>query len=1141
MVKTCPAKDNHKSIPASEGPLSAEFPKGGLYGYIHRFENSGFQSADGDWSMNFWIKPEEAIEENSFLAGFGRTNLYRPPICHWIQGLDGLRFKADDVEFGTAHNLEEGKWQMLTAVYANGTLTIYKDSILLASQPAKLGNKANEIQLAMPTTLDGQKRRKGEARFHGKIALFTLFNSALAVEDIQKLQAASDHLDSLAFSKGAPATWPLLEREFHHPDPQLVEALPKSLATPQKPRVTKLPTTQKIVKNDDRRFTLAGSWKLIQASKVKENAAQISQPGFDTEDWLAATVPGTVLMTMVNQGVYPHPYYGLNNLEIPETLARQDYWYRIEFEAPQESVDLESFLKFNGINYAAEVWLNGESLGSMKGAFIRGTFKTTGILKPVGKNVLAVRISPTPNPGISHEQSIAAGAGHNGGNMVGDGPTFFCSEGWDWIPGIRDRNTGIWQNVELHLTGDVKFGDPQVITRIPQPVGSLAEVSIAVELQNQSRLEKTGILIASFEGVNIEKKVTIPPNSSTRVHLAKEEFPELAVKSPRLWWPNGYGKPDLYNLALLFKENDGTVSDSKKIRFGMRETSVVLSAMDSKQKVGRYEFNPTESRGEMVIKNDHASLVDSVQGWVPSIADEKGTLPGLKESNSTETAPYLELRVNGQRIPMRGGNWGMDDGMKNISRERLEPYIRLQRDANFNILRVWCGQSMSKDLYDLCDEYGIMVYNEFWLTTMGHNLPPTDSELLLKNAEDAIKRFRNHPSIVLWCGRNEGVPPPKIQQGLDELIRKHDGTRYYIPCSWRINITPSGPWRYTSLEFFYQQVGFSTELGLPSPLTADSIRSMLAPEDLWPPNDVWAYHDWIPSSAMDVRTYTNAIEQQYGEPADFEDFVKKAQLMNYVSHRAMYEGMNSHLWNPTTGRFLWMSHPSWPSMVWQIYGWDYQPNASFYGIKKACEPVHIQFNLTDRLVLAINTTNTAIPQAKATAKVYDLNFNLLSTKDVVSDLLVNGKTEVFRLDALPQAGVHFIHLELVDSKGKLLSDNLYWRAEKPEDLKELTTLPKVKLQTKVSRFKNKPYSGVKLELENTSKIPALMAFITLRNPQTRERILPAYIDENYVSLLPGQKEEVTIETPIQGSGANEIPLLVTLEGWNLEEQDINIP
>ena len=240
---------------------------------------------------------------------------------------------------------------------------------------------------------------------------------------------------------------------------------------------------------------------MTPAPNVTAEGPAISQTSFNAKDWMSATVPGTVLTTMVDRGVYPDPDYGLNNLAIPESLNKQDYWYRVEFHAPRAVSGRRLTLTFEGINYEARIWLNGQPLGSIKGAFIRGAFDVTGVVKLDKANVLAVRISPPPHPGIPQEQSIKGGPGENGGIMCLDGPTFVATEGWDWIPAVRDRDTGIWQPVTLTATSAVKIGDPQVVTSLPLPDTTRADIEITVPLENDSNTPVTGTLKASLRRV----------------------------------------------------------------------------------------------------------------------------------------------------------------------------------------------------------------------------------------------------------------------------------------------------------------------------------------------------------------------------------------------------------------------------------------------------------------------------------------------------------------------------------------------------------------------------------------------------------------------------------------------------------------
>ncbi|MEI8114183.1 MAG: sugar-binding domain-containing protein, partial [Bacteroidia bacterium] len=224
--------------------------------------------------------------------------------------------------------------------------------------------------------------------------------------------------------------------------------LPVSAVKPQTSiRKAKAVVTAEIQKINENEYLLSSGWEMAEADKVTSADQSIFNPDLNTSGWYNATVPGTVLTTLVDQGVYPDPYFGLNNLSIPDSLCRKDWWYRLQVKLPENIAGKTMRLLFNGINYKADIWLNGKLLGRIAGAFQRGEFDATGSINLQGKNILAVHIYPPNNPGIPQEESLKAGPGPNGGQLCLDGPTFISSEGWDWIPGIRDRNIGIWQDV----------------------------------------------------------------------------------------------------------------------------------------------------------------------------------------------------------------------------------------------------------------------------------------------------------------------------------------------------------------------------------------------------------------------------------------------------------------------------------------------------------------------------------------------------------------------------------------------------------------------------------------------------------------------------------------------------------------------
>lgn len=872
---------------------------------------------------------------------------------------------------------------------------------------------------------------------------------------------------------------------------------------------------------------------MIESPKISCDGAALSSMGIDTSNWYDATVPGTVLTTLVREGIYPDPYFGLNNLAIPESLNKQSFWYRTEFTLPTDFSGKELSLHFNGINYYAEIWLNGQYLGHITGAFIRGDFDVTRLAHAQTTNVLAVQIFPPPDPGIPSEQSVAFGPGDNGGATCLDGPTFVCSEGWDWIPAIRDRCAGIWQDVVLRATGPVTIADPQVITAVPVPNLTRAEVTIKTDLHNSTAAAQKGVLEASFEGVDLFQQVTLASGETKTITFNSSHFPQLTVENPRLWWPNGYGRPELYHLQLRFVSAAGTESDSQSLKFGIRQLSYELQARTGEGQRQRIEFTPTAAQaGSGLLINHSRSAMhwreNGREGPVdPVIDDAAKNSPAIQAEADDGMGRYLVIKVNGVRIFCLGGNWGMDDAMKNISREKMEPYIRLHRDANLTMIRNWSGQSTSETFYDLCDEYGILVWNDFWMDTETCNYVPVDHQLFLRNVADTIKRYRNHPSIAIWCAMNEGVPPDDINDGNDQLVRELDGTRYYQPNSRWVNLRTSGPWSNEHLSDYFTSLnsGFSTEIGASSIPSAEVMRSMMSKDDLWPPGDVWAYHDFHSKGAGSRTEILDAITRCYGAPRDLDDLCRKAQMVNYDTYRAIYEGFNSRMWNDCSGVLIWMSHPSWPSTVWQFYSWDYEPNAALFGAKKAAEPIHIQMTSPDCRIQVINHRRDPLLNATAKATLYNLQGSAEGVQSVVLQAKANSVTEAFVLN-WPSEGAHFAKLELRDQNNTLLGENFYWHARDDQQLQELNTLAKADLQGNIVAVSNK----VTLHLANASATPALAIRLTLRDPSTGERILPAYYEDDFFCLLSGEARTVEI------SSNRPIPerVVVTVDGWNIQ-------
>ncbi len=713
--------------------------------------------------------------------------------------------------------------------------------------------------------------------------------------------------------------------------------------------------TVTVISSDQKQ--LLKNWKIESTTQIAEKENVVSTAGYSDSLWTKAEVPATVLRALVKAGIYPDPHFDLNDLRIPdasdELSKRLDlnkyshlknvpnpfkdpYWFRTTFRIPQENIGKRIWLNLDGINYRADVWLNGKQIADareMAGMFLRFRYDITDHANIEGENVLAVKIHQvdhvgTPNPGYQFD---VFGPGRGQGEDIFKDVTLKLSAGWDCAPVVRDRNMGIYQDVYLTYTGDVSILNPYIVTDLPLPDTTRADITISAELKNTGKTVVKGILKGSidlikvvdfytykkempgdFNTVTFEKKVEIPAGETVTVSLTPNEFQQLGIKHPYLWWPNGYGKQYLHNLRLTF-EADRRISDIRNTTFGIREISSSLKELDG-------EF------GRIFM-------------------------------------------INGQKIFCRGG-WIQPDMMLDMSPERIYAEGRLLAEANVNMIACEDMPAPPDEVMSVYDKYGLLMWETFYQCYTSYPGTPTmanplDAELSLKNSYDIIKRYRNHPSLILWAGACESMVREELYVPLRRYVRELDTTRPFIATSstaWDIDsltpyikpdlptgMTDDGPPDYTWYPhtYYYNKVlevkkqMFRNEMGVPAVSTLNSMKKYIfdlgegEKNAIYPLDKKWAYHDAWDGDGYAFRAYDNAIRQQYGQPSTAEEYIRNAQYVNAGSYRAMFEAYNHRMWDITSGVMIWKLNATWPQVLWQIYDWFLNPNAAYYYHKES--------------------------------------------------------------------------------------------------------------------------------------------------------------------------------------------------------------
>ena len=847
------------------------------------------------------------------------------------------------------------------------------------------------------------------------------------------------------------------------------------------------------------RTYLHKNWQIQSSCEAKATGDQISVAGFDASAWHKADIPATVVGALVTDKTYRDPNYATNldsfpgmshsnkqlfaNMDMPDDSPfKCSWWYRIEFSSPA-AADKNVWLNFLGINYRANIWVNGQKIADtndVAGTYRAYEFNITKYLNPGTKNALALEVFAPDKYDL--------------------GITWV-----DWNPTPPDKNMGIWKEVFLTSSGPVAIRNPFVSSKLDAEYKS-AELTISAELRNASKDPVKGVLHAELEGIALQQPVELSAGESKIIQFAPEQFPKLKLTHPKIWWPYQMGTPSL-NTAKLRFEIGKQISDTASVTFGIREVTSELT--------------------------------------------DKG---------------HRLFKINGRKVLIRGAAWA-PDLLFRWSSAKLDADLAYVRDMHLNTIRLE-GRLDRDEFFDKTDKLGILVMPgwtccdawERWKQWEGDQ-----NRVAAASLRDQITRLRNHPSVFVFLNGSDNPPPPDVEQmylGIEKELGWSNpvvssASEQKTSITGESGVKMTGPYEYVPPVYWFADTqaggayGYNTETS-PGPAIPprESLEKFIPKDHLWPMDDVWNYHAGG-ERFTNVNIFTDGLTKRYGQATSLDDYERKAQAMTYDGERAMFEAYGRNKYT-ATGVIQWMLNNAWPSLIWHLYDYYLVPAGGYFGTKKACEPLHVQYSYDDNSVNVVNSTYEALKGMKVSARIYNIDAKEKASKNIALDLAADSSTKAFEVPT-PEglSTTYFLKLELHNAAGKLISDNLYWLSTKPDtldwagrsdtvytpqkdfgDLTGLNKLPKAKVTITKSMPSNGPTHSMTVSVANNGDSVAFMVHPRLTRGKDGDDVVPVFWSDNYFSLLPGEKKSVTVQFD-SSSLARATPELI-VDGWNVE-------
>lgn len=842
------------------------------------------------------------------------------------------------------------------------------------------------------------------------------------------------------------------------------------------------------------RLILKDDWQMQSALKDPSPATNISQDKFDPKGWYKVSVPSTIIAGLLANKAYDFdPFYGMNFEKLADPALDHPWWFRKAFELPASEKSKNVVLKLHGINYKANVWLNGVRIADstkIKGPFRIIELDITKQIKSAGNNVLALEITRPFNP-QKHKGDLAIDYA-------------------DWIPYPPDYNAGIVNDVEIKTYDKVGIQYPMVTTNFDLPSLAVAHLTVDALVTNYSKNEQDVVVKGKInDDITFEKKVHLMPNEIANVTFKPSDFPQLNIKNPHIWWPWQYGKPELNRIELSVLR-DNVTSNIIGENFGIRQITSKL--IDNKSREFIVNGKPIMLRGA---------------AWSPDIFQRRST-----ERQEQEIRLYRDMNMNIVRSEGK-----MED----------DNFYALCDKYGMLVMTGWmcCGAWQYPENWDAAKRQVAMASDSsvmYWLRNKpslmvwlnGSDMPPRDASV----ERDYLKI----EAALKW-------PNPIISTANESKskVSGFSGVKMAGPYEW----VPPIYWETDTTSKYGGMWSFATEISPgPSIPPYESLIKFIPKDSLWYTSADWNYHCGTTNFGT-TKVFNAALIGRYGQSKNIKDYVAKAQAQNYEAHRAMMEAYGLHKYNTTTGVVQWMGSNPWPGLIWHTYDYYLYPAGTYFGMKKSMEPLHIMYSYGSNEVGIINSLLEKFAGLKAEAAIYNLDGSLKYSNTVTTEVDADGVKKCFAIPAVQGlSDTYFLRLQLNDARGNIKSINWYWLSKKPDalnwkksnwymtpeisytDFSALQNIGKTALKLSYYTDREADSTFHAVTITNTGKTVAFQVHLRALKGKDGDDILPVIFSDNYLQLAPGESRVIRCSYANKDAKGAE-PYFLT-SAWNLD-------